>query len=655
MCGIAGLVGRQEDAWLSRMVDLQTHRGPDDSGEYRDREAGVALGMRRLSIIDVESGRQPMSNEDGSVWIVHNGEIYNAPDLRPGLEAKGHRFRTDHSDTEVLLHLYEEEGEGMLGRLNGMFAFVIYDRARQVLFGARDRMGIKPLYYAKTPGLFAFASELKAILALPCVPREIDPSALYHYMSLLYVPGEDSIVLGVKRLPAGHAFRFEIASGEFEVLKYWDLPLGRNEQASEEEWAERIRVGIREAVKRWSLSDVPIGCSLSGGIDSSAVVGLLAETGHRKIKTYSLGFAGKGEEEWNELPLARRVAERWGTEHHEQVLSPGELLDDLVSMVWHLDEPYGGGLPSWYVFRFMSESVKVGLTGTGGDECFGNYGKFRLLEESRLGGLMRAHPAGFRMLGRGLAWAGRPMARLAEAVPDGWIGPSAKRRLAGVLDFGHGPAGRYYCNPWYYFTDEAKRDAVFQAGLNGTSDTAAMIQALYDRSGAESPRDGIAYVDFKTQLPEEFLFMSDRFSMAHSLEARVPVLDHEFVEMVFGIPASVRTRPADLKYLFKKAVADLLPADVMAAPKRGFVIPITLWLRNELRPLAERLLGPERLAQQGIFRPSFYGRYVLPHIEGRADFTWQVWAALMFQLWHVVFVERAGESAPVYGWRDIAA
>ncbi len=654
MCGIVGLIGQQEPQWLSQMNGLVTHRGPDDSGEYRDPESQVALAMRRLSILDVAGGHQPMSNEDGSVWIVFNGEIYNSPALRLPLEAKGHRFQTSHADTEVLVHLYEDKQEEMLNDLNGMFAFVIYDRERQLLFGARDRLGIKPLYYWQSLGLFAFASELKGLLPLPGLAREINLAALYHYMSLLYIPGEDSILHGVKRLLPGHWFKFDLRTRAFTIRQYWDLDIQHTEQHSEAEWREIVRAELRQAVRRWTLSDVPVGCSLSGGVDSSTIVGLLAESGHPHIKTFSLGFAGRGEEEWNELPLARQVAARWGTEHHELILNPDDLLDDLVQMVWHLDEPYAGGLPAWYVFRFMRETVTVGLTGTGGDENFGNYGKYRIFESSPIARTVLAHRETYESVSRNMAWLWRPCAQLAQSVPDTWIGAPGKKRLANLPDFGGGPIGRYYFNPWYYFSDTAKRIAVFQMQADGVVDTAPMLQALFDSARTRDIRNGIAYLDFKTQLADEFLMMTDRLSMAHSLEARVPFLDHTFVETVFRIPSDIRTRPGNLKYLLKQAVGDLLPAGVLGAQKRGFVIPIKLWLRGPLRPLAERLLSPERLRRQGLYRPSFYGHYVQPHLDGRADHTWQVWAALMFQLWHVVFIEQGAAHAPTYRWRELA-
>src|SRR6185295_2498000 len=340
MCGIVGIAGKQETSWLSQMNELETHRGPDDAGEYRDPISNVALAMRRLSILDIASGHQPMSNADGSLWIVYNGEVYNSPQLRTELEQAGCEFRTNNSDTEVVLQLYEREDANMLKRLNGMFAFVIYDRKQRKLFGARDRFGIKPLYYFQTPDLFAFASELKSFLVLPSFNRDLDLSSLYHYMSMLHIPGANSIFQSAKRLLPAHYFEYDLDRKEFSTQQYWDLDFNHPQEHSEEEWKQIIRMELSRAVQRWTLSDVPVGCSLSGGIDSSTIVSLLGEAGHPKIKTYALGFAGPGEEEWNELPLARQVAERWGTEHHELVLEPDVLLDDLVQMVWHLDEPY---------------------------------------------------------------------------------------------------------------------------------------------------------------------------------------------------------------------------------------------------------------------------------------------------------------------------
>lgn len=634
MCGIVCLAGGWAPGTETALSESLRHRGPDDHGERVDDELGVRLAMRRLSILDLEGGHQPMSNEDGSQWIIFNGEIFNSPELRARLEACGRRFRTDHSDTECLLVLYQELGEDMLAELNGMFAFVILDRRRRRLFGARDRFGIKPLYYAQVGGRLALASELKALLRLPGFSREIDAESLYHYLSLRYVPGGRSIFRDARRLEAGCAFSYDLATASLSIRRYWRPGGAPEEGRSEEDWCEIVRDELRAAVRRWVLSDVPVGCSLSGGLDSTAIVGLLAEAG-RTVRTYTLGFAGAGEEAWSELALARKVAERWGTEHHELTLAPEALLDQLVPMVWHLDEPYGGGLPSWYVFQFMARHVKVALTGTGGDELFGGYGKWRSWEDSLPGAR------------RGVRDRAR---RLAARLPARLLGPGTKRSLDRRLGpFAH-PVDSYPL----YLSDAEKRERVLAVPLSGIADTRALLRARYEDTGAGNVRDGFARLDLHLQLPDEFLLMTDRFSMAHSLEARVPFLDHVFAERIAGIPGPQRTRAPDLKNLLRKAVAPLLPGELLRAPKRGFVLPEPLWLRGPLRPLVERLLSPERLRKQALLHPTVYAEQVAPHLSGREPDSSTVWMLLMLQIWHVVFVERASLEAPGFSWRDLA-
>jgi asparagine synthase (glutamine-hydrolysing) len=654
MCGIVGIAGQQDPDWIRHMNSSIVHRGPDDGGEYVSRESLVSMSMRRLSIIDIQGGHQPMPNKDRSLWIVFNGEIYNAPEIRRRMEQRGERFLTGHSDTEVLLHLYEEKGFSCLDDLNGMFAFVIHDRKRNLLFGARDRMGIKPLYYCSSNGRFFFASELKALLTVPIIEREIDRQSLYHYMTLLYVPDEASIIKGVRRIPPAHSFVYDLQSRQLTLQKYWQLKFAGDESPDEKEWAEVLRGELKAAVRRWTLSDVPIACSLSGGLDSSAIVGLLAETGYPRTKTYSLGFVGEEEQSWNEIDLARQVAQRWGTDHHEILLEPQDLLSDLVAMVWHLDEPYGGGLPSWYVFREMSRDVKVGLTGTGGDELFGNYGKFRIYEANKM---LQAALASRRRSGKAarmLAGLIAPLSTLSNSLPSSWPWIGRGHLFSQLPRIINEPFGRYYYANFEYFSDECKRAEVLRTHNGDLQDTASYLQKVYDLSEAPDLRNGLAAVDFRTQLAEEFLFMTDRFSMAHSLEARVPFLDHNLVETVFRIPPSIRTAAGDLKYLFKRAIGDLLPEPLLSARKRGFVIPTKLWLRRELRPLVKRLLHPDRLSRQGLFHATFYDSYVLPHLDGKADFTSQVWAALMFQIWHFIYIEQNQTEAPTYDWQAMA-
>jgi asparagine synthase (glutamine-hydrolysing) len=655
MCGIVGIAGPHELKWVQEMNARIVHRGPDDLGTYSSPDGSVSLAMRRLSILDLEGGHQPMSNQDGSVWIVFNGEIYNAPKLRAELEARGHRFVTAHSDTEVLLYLYDEKGEAMVDDLNGMFAFVIHDQCRNRLFGARDRMGIKPLYYTMDETLFAFASELKSLLVLPLLsPRKVNQQALFHYMTLLHVPGPEAMIDKVFRVPPGHRFVYDLKHHSFTLSRFWRIDGTNCEHRDIQEWSARLRAELRAAVSRWTLSDVPIACSLSGGIDSSAIVGLLAEQGYPQIRTYSLGFAGEEEQEWNELPLARQVAERWGTLHHEIILKPEDLLNDLVEMVWHLDEPYGGGLPSWYVYREMSKDVKVGLTGTGGDELFGNYEKFLRYERDPTVHAAVSLRQRFKRGASALATCARPLAAVSQGLSPSWPVIGRGRIFSKLPSLLRVPFGSHHQACTDFFSDELKHRFVLK-GHNGLvcRETAEYLQELFDESGTTDLRTGLAVVDFRTQLAEEFLCMTDRFSMAHSLEARTPFLDHQLVQLVFRIPPAIRTKAGDPKYLFKRAVSDLLPPDLLTARKRGFSIPIGLWLQRDLRHLAERLLSPERLERQGLFRKEFYHQYVVPHIEGRVDYHLQVWAALMFQIWHLVYVEESCTKKPSFTWKDL--
>jgi asparagine synthase (glutamine-hydrolysing) len=635
MCGIAGVVGPGGRDELEGLLRRLHHRGPDGDGVYEDREQRVGLVNTRLAILDIEGGEQPMASDDGLVTLVFNGEIFNAPELRRTLEQAGVCFRSDHSDTEVVLRLYEQRGEAMLGELNGMFALAIHDRRRRVVIVARDRFGIKPLYYAERGNGLAFASELRALLPLDGVSRELDPTSLFHFVSLRFVPGERSIFRGTKRLPAGHLLRADLDSHRIDVERWYRLEFEPDHSRSRDEWVELLRERLDAAVRRWALSDVPVACSLSGGIDSSAVLALLASAGGKDIRSYTLGFATRDAHSLDELPLARAQAERWGSEHHELIVDSSELINDLPNMVVALDEPYGGGLPSWYVFEFMSRDVKVALTGTGGDELFGNYRRFEPFE----GRLAR------------LARRAGPLAALAgeaSRLPLGARGQAGLSRL-GALHADSFAAN--YFDLAYYFTDEVKRELLAVAP---DEETAPYLASIFAESGSRSHRDSVLYLDVSTQLVDEFLLMTDRFSMAHSLEARVPFLDNELVDLVAAMPPEIRTSRDAPKGLLRDAVADLLTPGHLTAPKQGFVFPLGAWLRGELRPLAERLLSDERLQRQGLFRPGLAARFLEPHLAGSADETERLWPLLMFQLWHLLVVEGGATDAGSIDLRELA-
>jgi asparagine synthase (glutamine-hydrolysing) len=602
MSGILGLTHPESFPYLRPMAELIRHRGPDDYGEHIDKAAGVALATRRLSVVDLAGGRQPMSNEDGSMWIVFNGEIYNAPELRRRLLARGHRFQSDHCDTEVVVHLFEDKGPAMLEELNGMFAFVIYDVRRRRLFAARDRSGIKPLYYSHRGGRFAFASELKCLRLLPWISSAVNPQSLYDYLSLQFVPGPSSILHDVQKLPAGHFLEYYLSCNRLTVRRYWSLQPQAKSNRDAAEWVQAVRTQLAKSVQRQTLSDAPIACSLSGGLKSATVVGLLRQWTNRPLKTYALGFADNDEASANVLPQARAVAEKLGTEHHEIVIDPGRVLADLERMVWHLDEPYGGSLPSWYVFERIGRDCKVALSGTGGDELFGHRAQWLIHQRSRLY---------------------RTLCSLRDACR--W------RRPRELLDGLRYPHGHFYHR---CFADAVKESLVLSPTiLEGRTGTEAVMERFWRETGGADVRDSVAVLDFQLQLPEDVLAVTDRFSMAHSVEARVPFLDHDLVELVFTIPPDIRTPAGDPTYLLRQAVAGFLPPELSTASKKGSVLPLLAWTRGPLRELIGDLVGPGALRRQALFAPTAWSRIVEPHLSGKHDLTQPVWTLLMFQLW----------------------
>lgn len=598
MCGIVGILGSQEDTWIELMNNAQIHRGPDDSGVFRALSGKLTLAMRRLSIIDINDGHQPMIDSATGNVIVFNGEIFNAPQLRKQLERTGSVFQTDHSDTEVLLQLYKKFGPQMLDHINGMFAFVIYNPSKGTLFGARDQTGIKPFFYSCNTGQLVFASELKSILMLPFISRELDRQSIHHYLTLQFVPSPRTIYKDVNKLPAGHSFTYCVKTSTMVIERYWIPPCGdenRNMDVTTDSAASaQLRTHLEAAVKRWSTSDVPVGCSLSGGLDSSAVVGLMAQSSDQPVNTWSLGFEDLDEVFLDERALASEVSKKWGTNHHEIIMRPRDILNDLDSMVVSLDEPYAGGLPSWYVYKAMATEVKVVMTGTGGDELFGNYGKWR-----------------------------------------GYYGFSAIKRFAqrtksqGIKEVLKYPNGARYNG--YFLENEKKKICGNTDGL--FESTPQLIENIWREAKASDPRQAVAYVDLATQLPEEFLMMTDRFSMAWSLEARTPFLDRDLMEYALSLNADLKTNPKNLKIILKNAVGDLVPKNVLRASKRGFVLPIRSWIKGALRPMVELYLGEKFLKDQDIFDRRIYKQYVIPHMNDSADNSWRIWTLLMFQLW----------------------
>jgi asparagine synthase (glutamine-hydrolysing) len=640
MCGIYGFVAAAGDlgdperigATLDAMDRSIHHRGPDDNGQYVDERC--AMGMRRLSIIDLGGGKQPIASCDRRYSIVFNGEIYNYRALRERLLTRGHRFTTT-SDTETIVHLYEERGAAVVDELAGMFGFAIWDRERHELVLARDRLGIKPMYYAPTPRGLVFGSELKSLLCHPDVRRAVSPAALSHYLSFGTTPGDQSILEGVRKLLPGHILRYR--GGELAVTRYWDL---RDAAADVRGAADRpvddravaaeVRSLLRSAVESHLVADVPVGAFLSGGIDSASVVGTMAELGARP-KTFSIGFE---EADFNELDYARIIAKKFGTDHHELVVRP-DAWALTEKLVWFLDEPFAdvSAIPTFLVSQLAAAHVKVVLSGDGGDEVFAGYDHYAwtLDEERRFGWL----PAPAR-------WA---LARISAALPDRARGKYLLHHLAQPTHLRHIDGESLFQEPLKrrllgkeLAAELRRRDL---DALAATHDRVALLDG--------APGDllqRLLYLDTVTYLPNDILTKVDRMTMAHSLEARPPLLDHKLVERVFQLRSSLKLAPdGTQKAIFKQSVADLLPPEILTREKRGFGVPIVKWFRGALKSPMQELLGDRRFVERGWLDEGTVRAIVAEHVDGRRDHALSIWSLMTLELWARQFLDGAQPAA----------
>ncbi len=625
MCGIYGMLhlgGASAAAEALRPMARRTvHRGPDDEGSYAD--GPLAFGMRRLSIIDVAGGHQPLSNEDGTLSLVANGEIYNYQALRSELAAQGHRFRTA-SDCETIVHLYEQYGESFVERLNGMFAFALWDARRQRLLLGRDRLGIKPLYLWNDGRRLVFASEAKAILALPGIDAELDTAALSSYLELGYVPAPQSIFRGIRKLAPATVLSAE--RGRVDERRYWSVPAKVDRGPNEAEWVARVRARLEESVRMQMVSDVPIGAFLSGGVDSSAVVAFMAAASDRPVKTYAIGFGGgEAEDYYNELPYARKVAQRFGTEHHEIVVRP-DVAALLPQLLWQMDEPIADTafITTYLVSQFARRDVTVILSGVGGDELFGGYRRY-------LGSHYQAY---FDRLPSGLR---RAASALGERLPGDRHSPllNALRLAKGFLSTAGLPFEERYRSYVEVFPDDAAT-ALLRQPRKGVHD--ALAEAFAAASSDDELNQMLA-VDAQTQLPDDLLLLTDKMSMAVSLECRVPLLDHELVELAAGMPQEVKMRGGRLKHALKAALQDVLPVDILERKKRGFGTPMGAWLKGELAPLLREILSTASIEARGLFRPPEVAALIEAHAANRLDGTDRLLTLLNLEIWARMYLD----------------
>ena len=617
MCGIAGIVSFSGKpvyaAEIGSMCSAMIHRGPDDDGYCIDRQ--VALGMRRLSIIDLETGHQPVHNEDSSIFVVLNGEIYNYKSLRREMESLGHIFYTE-TDTETLAHLYEEYGKNFVMKLRGMFAFALWDKKRQLLLLGRDRLGIKPLYYTSSGGRFMFASEVKSLLQLPEIKRTFNWQSVNHYFAALSTPASESIIDGVHKLEPGCILSIA-SNGSQHLQRYWEVEFEPDRRHGESYFAERLRDLLEESVALHLVSDVPVGAFLSGGMDSSSVVALMARLNSNSIKTFSVGFR---ESTYDESSYARLVADQFGTEHYELILQPDieSLAQDLS---WYMDEPLGdsSAIPTYMVSKLAAEQVKVVLSGDGGDELFAGYDKYQVERRERRYELV---PAGIRRL----------LGAVGDRLPEGTKGRNFLRHAA------LSGQDRYLDATMLFRRDQKMH--LFSPEVRELILDGHPLRDEYEFLAA-SKEDWLSaaqHLDLKSYLPLDILTKVDRMSMANSLEARVPLLDHKLVEFAATIPPEYRLRGNESKSIFKRAMRGILPDQVIDRRKQGFAAPFNIWFNTHLGDFVRQILLSETASRRGILEPG-YIRFLLKLHEGGRDLSMQLWTLLSFELWCLNFMD----------------
>lgn len=618
MCGIAGIIHCDPShpvfpETLQGMCNAMIHRGPDDFGQYLDGHVGI--GMRRLSIIDLQSGHQPIANEDGRVWVVLNGEIYNYRQLRKDLQARGHQFRTS-SDTEVIVHLYEEFGEDCVQHLQGMFAFAVWDARQKVLMLARDHVGIKPLYYAEIPEGLIFASELKALLTHPQIPRDLDPEGLAEYFTHLCVPGELSIFRAVRKLPPAHVLVYR--RGQVRKARYWHVQPSPDHERTDDEWIEQLRACLRQAVDSHLVADVPVGAFLSGGLDSGTLVALMAQASTEKTRTFTVGFmthAGR----FDERVAARAVADRYGTLHRECLLE-ADVTDILPRIVHAFGEPFANSsaIPNWLICQETARHVKVALSGLGADELFGGYERYVGLQ---MGEQYQRVPRPIRLA----------ITKLVHNLPNGNGTTYFSDRLKRFVTTGDmSLADRYRSfSAAFWNVEDILHPDLHALPRRQTSQYSRLVSKIASHHAIDI---GL-YIDLFLYLPDDLLTLTDRISMAHSLEVRVPFLDIKLVELVARMPARLKVHGFQKKILFRRAIAPLLPKGHLSRSKQGFSVPMDAWLKGPLRPMLCDLVASQELRESPWLNRLTVRRLVDEHLTGKVNHESRLWAIICFQEW----------------------
>jgi len=642
MCGICGILnirterseGNIKEETIRNMCSVLKHRGPDDEGIYlgwgKDGRKNIGLGIRRLAIIDLDTGHQPIHNEDRTIWIVCNGEIYNFRELRKDLEIKGHCFYTN-SDVEVIVHLYEEYGTKCLQFLRGMFALAVWDDAKKSLLLARDRIGQKPLCYTEVDNKLVFASEIKSILQVKQVPRQVNIEAIHNYLTYQYVPSPLTAFKGIFKLPPAHYLLWE--NGKISIEQYWSLNLVNKIKMSEDEYCSRLRDLFEESVKLRLVSDVPLGAFLSGGLDSSIVVGVMSKLMREPVKTFSIGFR---EEKYNELNYARIVADHFKTDHHEYIVKP-DALDILPKLIWHYNEPFAdsSALPTYYVAKMTSQDVTVALNGDGGDESFAGYPRYKAV---KLAKYYEKFPQCIRNMINGIV----------GKIPYSPEQKTTLRRFRRFAESMNYSPERRYIRWISIFDNERKKDLYapfFREAVQGV-DSFSYAENYYNNSKYSDFLDSTLFVDIMTYLPGDLLVKMDIAAMANSLEARSPFLDHKFMEFAASIPANLKLKGLSSKYILKKAFSELVPAPILKRKKMGFGVPISHWFRNELKEYLHDELLSRRCLERGYFQTKYLKLIIDEHTSGRYDHGYRLWALLNLELWQQMFIDKIPDNKP---------